>query len=57
MSGKKKLERATRNIKVIAFPTRKVERAVTDGNGQPIKDKNGAEVVETTQLYRIKPMR
>lgn len=57
MSGQKKLNRATRTNRVVAFPTRKVEREVTDSFGQPILDKNGEIVTESVQLYKIKPMR
>lgn len=57
MSGQKKLNRATRNIRVVAFPSKKVERAALDANGNVVRDKNGSAVVESVQLYRIKKMR
>lgn len=57
MSGQKKLNRATRNIRVVATPSKKVERIVTDNFGQALLDKNGNKVTETTQLYRIRPMK
>lgn len=56
MSGQKKLNRATRNIRVVAMPSRKAERAVTDERGNVVLDKSGHEVKEVVQLYRIKPL-
>jgi len=49
MSGQKKLNKATRNIKVVAIPSKKKEVVTSD--------KNGKEVVENVQLYKIRPMR
>lgn len=57
MSGQKRLERAVRNNRVVAMPSRKKEVVKTDENGQPLKDKNGEVVVEKTQLYKIHKMR
>jgi hypothetical protein len=57
MSGKNKLERAIRNNRVVALPSKKVEREAVDANGQPVLDKNGDVVTETVQLYKIKKMR
>ena len=57
MSGKKKLERAIRNNRVVALPSKKIEREAIDANGQTIVDKNGDVVTETIQLYKIKKMR
>ena len=57
MSGKKKLERAIRNNRVVALPSKKIEREAVDANGQTIVDKNGDVVTETVQLYKIKKMR
>ena len=56
MSGKK-LEKAVRNNRVVAIPSRKKEVVKTDENGQPMKDKNGELIVEKTQLYNIYKMR
>ena len=53
MSGKKKLERAIRNNRVVAMPSRKKEIVVKDFNGNEVKDKNGEVVVEKIQLYNI----
>ena len=57
MSGKKKLERAVRNNRVVALPSKKIEREAIDANGQTIVDKYGDVVTETIQLYKIKKMR
>lgn len=57
MSGKNKLERAIRNNRVVALPSKKIEREAVDANGQTIVDKNGDVVTETIQLYKIKKMR
>jgi hypothetical protein len=57
MSGQKRLNRVAKHNRVVAFPTRKVEREVTDNMGQPILDKNGNAMTEEIQLYKIKPMR
>jgi len=57
MSGTQKLNRAIKNKRVVAFPSRKKEKVVTDANGVPILDKNGNKVTEEVQLYRIKPLR
>jgi len=57
MSGQKRFEKAIRNNRVVAIPSRKKEIVKTDENGQPLKDKNGEVVVENTQLYNIYKMR
>lgn len=57
MSGQKRLERATRNNRVVAMVGRKKEVVVKDSNGEPIKDKNGEVVVEKVQLYNIHKLR
>lgn len=57
MSGQKKLNKAIRTNRVVAFPSRKVERFVKDSNGNVVLDKNGNAVTEEVQLYKIKPMR
>lgn len=57
MSGKKKLERATRNIKVLALPSKKVKRYAMDSNGNPIVDKKGNVVEESVQLYKIRKIK
>ena len=57
MSGQQKLNRATRNIRVIALPSKKVKRDVLNQNGEPVIDKGGNRVEETIQLYRVKPLK
>lgn len=53
MSGQKKLEKACRDKRVIAVPSRKKEVIATDNSGNPIRDKNGKVVTEQVQLYRL----
>lgn len=57
MSGQKKLNRVTRNVRVVAMPNKKAERTITDERGNAVLDKNGNEVKEMVQLYRIKKLR
>ena len=57
MSGQKRLNRAIRNNRVVALPSKKIEREAIDANGQTIVDKNGDVVTETIQLYKIKKMK
>lgn len=57
MSGRKKLERATRNNRVVAYPTKKVMRDVTDASGKPIIGKDGSVAREEVQLYRFRKMK
>jgi len=57
MSGQKRLEKAIRNNRVVAIPSRKKIDVKTDENGQLLKDKNGELVVENIQLYNIHKMR
>ena len=57
MSGQKKLERAIRNNRVVAMPSRKKEIIVKDINGNEVKDKNGEVVTEKVQLYNIIKLR
>lgn len=56
MSGQKKLNRAIRNNRVVAMPSRKIERVVTDENGHSVLDKDGNAQMETVQLYKIKKL-
>jgi hypothetical protein len=56
MSGKKKLERATRHNRVVALPSKKVERPLTDENGHVVLGKDGQAQTETVQLYKIKKL-
>ena len=57
MSGQKKLERATRNIKVLALPSKKVKREVLDANGNTLVDKKGNVVEDSVQLYKIRKIK
>lgn len=57
MSGQKKLERATRNIRVLAIPSKKVSRDVIDKNGDQVYDKKGKPLSESVQLYKLRPMK
>jgi hypothetical protein len=56
MSGQKKLDRVTRHNRVVAMPSKKVERVMTDENGHPILNKDGVAQTETVQLYKIKEL-
>ena len=57
MSGKSKLNRVTKNIRVVAMPSKKVETPILDENGQPKLDKDGVVLTEKKQLYRIKELK
>ena len=57
MSGQKRLLNAIRTKRVVAIPTKKVERAVLDRDGNTLKNKDGVAQTETVQLYKIRPMR
>ena len=48
MSGQKKLNRAIKNIKVVATPSRRKEVTTLD--------RNGNEVTESVQLYKIRKL-
>ena len=57
MSGQKKLDRATRNNRVVAIPSKKRRDYATDENGQIMKDpKTGEPIVKEIQLYKIKKL-
>jgi ABC-type Fe3+-hydroxamate transport system substrate-binding protein len=56
MSGQKKLLKAVKNNRVVAMPSKKVERPILDREGNPILDKDGVVQTETVQLYKIKKM-
>jgi len=57
MSGQQKLNRATRHNRVVAIPSKKVERVLTDDNGHVVRDKDGKAQTETVQLYKIKKLK
>jgi hypothetical protein len=55
-SHQKRLERAIRNNRVVAIPSKKKEVFQKDANGETIKDKNGEPITEKIQLYNIYKM-
>lgn len=58
MSGQKRLNKATKNNRVVAIPSKKRKDYVTDENGQIMRDpKTNEPLVKETQLYKIKKMR
>ena len=57
MSGQKRLNKATKNIRVVAMPSKKKERPILDREGNKVLDKDGNVQTETIQLYKVKPMR
>lgn len=56
MSGQKKLNKLTKNLRVVAMPSKKVERPILDRDGNNVVDKDGVAQTETVQLYKIKKM-
>lgn len=56
MSGSKRLMKAIKNNRVVAMPSKKVERPILDREGNPILDKDGVVQTESVQLYKIKKM-
>ena len=56
MSGQKRLNKAIRNNRVVAMPSRKIERPILDREGNKILDKDGVAQTETVQLYKIKKL-
>lgn len=58
MSGQKKLEKATRNNRVVAIPSKKRKDYTYDENGQIVKDpKTGEPIIREVQLYKIKKLK
>jgi hypothetical protein len=57
MSGQKKLLKAVKNNRVVALPSKKVERPILDREGNQVLDKDGVVQTETIQLYKIKKMK
>ena len=57
MSGQKKLLKAVKNNRVVALPSKKVERPILDREGSQVLDKDGVVQTETIQLYKIKKMK
>ena len=57
MSGQKKLNRATKNIRVVAMPSKVRKDYALDEYGQIIKDpKTNEPIMKEVQLYKIKKM-
>ena len=56
MSGQKKLLKAVKNNRVVAMPSKKIERPILDREGNKIISKDGIVQSETVQLYKIKKM-
>ena len=56
MSGQKKLLKAVKNNRVVAMPSKKVERPILNREGNKVLDKDGNVQTETVQLYKIKKM-
>ena len=58
MSGQKRLNKAIKNNRVVAIPSKKRKDYVTDENGQIMRDpKTNEPLVKETQLYKIKKLR
>jgi len=58
MSGQKRLNRVTKNNRVVAIPSKKVKDYALDENGQIMKDpKTGEPIIKEVQLYKIKKMK
>ena len=58
MSGQKQLEKACRNNRVVAVPSKKRKDYALDENGQIKRDpKTNEPLMKETQLYNIYKMR
>ena len=58
MSGQKRLNKAIKNNRVVAIPSKKRKDYATDENGQIMVDPKTKEpIVKETQLYKIKKLR
>lgn len=57
MSAQKRLNKATRNNRVVAIPSKRIKRTATDTNGNVVLDKDGKAAEEEVQLYNIYKMR
>ena len=57
MSGQQKLNRAIKNNRVVAIPSKKRKDYAYDENGQIMKDpKTGEPIMKEVQLYKIKKL-
>lgn len=58
MSGQKRLNKAVKNNRVVAMPSKKRKDYVLDESGQQMYDpKTHEPLVKETQLYKIKKLR
>jgi hypothetical protein len=58
MSGQKRLNKAVKNNRVVAMPSKKRKECTYDENGQLVRDpKTNEPIVKEVQLYKIKKMR
>jgi hypothetical protein len=58
MSGQKKLNRVTRNNRVVAIPSKIKKDYAYDENGHVITDpKTGEPIMRDVQLYKIKELK
>lgn len=58
MSGQKRLNKAVKNNRVVAMPSKKRKDYAYDENGQVVRDpKTNEPIVKEVQLYKIKKMR
>lgn len=57
-SGQKRLNKAIKNNRVVAIPSKKRKDYMLDENGQIMRDPKTEEpLVKETQLYKIKKMK
>lgn len=57
-SGQKRLNKAVKNNRVVAIPSKKRKDYMLDENGQQMYDPKTKEpLVKETQLYKIKKMK
>lgn len=58
MSGQKRLNKAVKNNRVVAMPSKKRKDYAYDENGQVMRDpKTNEPIVKEVQLYKIKKLR
>jgi hypothetical protein len=58
MSGQKRLNKAVKNNRVVAMPSKKRKDYAYDENGQVVRDpKTNEPIVKEVQLYKIKKLR
>jgi len=57
MSGQKRLNKAIRNNRVVAMPSKTIERPILDREGNKVLDKDGKVQTEKVQLYKVKELK